>query len=129
MWPAIASFLLGSVGWLVASLLGTPFLDFWKLRGQVHEELIFTGNIGAMVAGKPEHENAVDSLRRLGAKVQATNVSATPPLRWFFGILGYDLVKAGRSLIGLSNSLAETDDIRRHHTNSIQNGLRLPRGD
>jgi hypothetical protein len=95
MWPAIASFLLGIVGWLVASFVGTPFLDFLKLRGKVHEELIFTGNMGEINAGKPEHEKARDSLRRLGAKVQATNVSATPPLRWFFGVLGYDLVEGG----------------------------------
>jgi hypothetical protein len=122
MWPIV----LGIVGWCVASFLATPFLDFMKLRGQVHEELIFTANIGAMLAGKPEHAKAMDSLRRLGAKVQATNVSAAGPLRWFFGFLGYDLVKAGRSLIALSNSLSETPDIRSPHANSIRKGLRLP---
>ena len=116
MWPAIASFLLGIVGWVVVSFVGTPFLDFKKLRAQVHEEVIFTANIGVMVAEKPEHAKAVESLRRLGAKVQATNASAWRPLRWFIGRLGYDLVKAGRSLIALSSSLAKTPDIRRPHT-------------
>jgi hypothetical protein len=129
MWSAIASILLGIVGWCVASFLATPFLDFLNLRRRVHEEVIFTGNIDAMVAGKPEYEKAVNTLRRLGAKVQATNVAAAPPLLWFLRIRGYDLRRAGRSLIGLSNSLAETDDIRRPHTNSIQKGLRLPRVD
>jgi hypothetical protein len=80
-----------------------------------------------MVAGKPEHAKAADSLRRLGAQVQATNVAAVRPLRWFLSIRGYDLAKASRGLIGLSNSLADADDSRHLHINSIQTGLRLPR--
>jgi predicted CopG family antitoxin len=93
----------------------------------VHEEIIFTGNAGAMNADAPSYEKAVESRRRLGAKVQATNVSAQQPLRWFLSIRGYDLAKAGGNLIGLSNSLALTDGSRAIHVDRIQVALKLPR--
>jgi hypothetical protein len=88
IWAAIASFLLGAVGWFVTNFFGRPFLDFLNVRSRVHEEVIFTGNIGPMVAHKPDYERAVESLRRLGAEVQATNIAAVPPLRWLFSICG-----------------------------------------
>jgi hypothetical protein len=127
MWSAIASVLLGVAGWFVASFFAKPLLDFLNLKSQVHEEIVFTANVGVMRAGTAEYDKAVDSIRRLGAKVQATKVSASLPLGWFLSIFGYDLAKAGGSLIGLSNSLASTDGSRALHTNSIQAGLKLPR--
>ncbi len=129
MWSAIASFLLGGVGWFATSFFAKPYLDFLNLRSQVHEEVIFTGNVGPMFAGTPVYEKAVDSLRRLGAKVHATNITASSLLRWYLPRAGYDLVKAGGGLIGLSNSLADNpgDAFRANHTNSIQVGLKLPR--
>jgi hypothetical protein len=126
MWAAIASILLGVAGWIVASFFAKPLLDFLNLKSQVHEEIIFTGKIDAMVAGA-KHDKAADSLRRLGAKVQAANVSASRPLAWFLSVFGYDLPKAGGGLIALSNSLASTDGSRALHTNSIQAALKLPR--
>jgi hypothetical protein len=127
MWSAIASILLGVVGWIAASFFAKPLLDFLNLKSQVHEEIVFTGNIGTMVAGTANYDKAVNSLRRLGAKVQATNVSASRPLAWFLSVFGYDLPKAGGGLIGLSNSLASTDGSRALHINSIQAALKLPR--
>lgn len=108
---------------------------FSEPRSQVHEEIIFTGNIDRMVDGKPEFNKAVESLRRLGAKVQAMNENVSIsslwlvflPLRWFLSKQGYDLRSAGRGLIGLSNSLIEGD--RAAETSSIQAALRLPRAD
>ncbi|MGO9719147.1 MAG: hypothetical protein ACLPIG_11145 [Methylocella sp.] len=58
MWSAIAPVLLGAAGWLAASFFGKPLLDFLNLRGQVHEEIIFTGNIGQMVAGTSNYDKA-----------------------------------------------------------------------
>jgi hypothetical protein len=129
MWSAIASFLLGVVGWFVTGFFGKPLLDFLNLKSLVHEEIVFTGNVDAMVASTANYDTAVVSLRRLGAKVQATNVSASPPLQWFLSVRGYDLVKAGRGLIGLSNSLASTDGSRAHHMNRIRAALKLPPSD
>ena len=125
MWSAIGAALLGIAGWIVASFFTRPFLDFLTLRSQVHEEIIFTGNAGPMTVGTASYENAVESLRRLGAKVQATDVTASPPLRWFLSKWGYDLTTAGSNLIGLSNSLNLPG--RHLHADKIEKGLRLPR--
>ena len=84
---------------------GRPLADFMNLRKQVHEEIVFTGNIGAIVADTPAYDQAVRSLRRLGAKVQATAATDSRLLRWFLIYRGYDLRKAGGGLVGLSNSL------------------------
>jgi hypothetical protein len=127
----ILTAIFGIAGWLVASLLGKPFLDFLALRGQVHEEMVFTANIGPMMGHDKEAcDKAVESLRRLGAKMQAMNVSATPQLRWFFNYFKFDLATAGGNLIGLSNALSPletTYDDRVPHINKIQIALRLPR--
>jgi hypothetical protein len=125
---AIVSFLLGVVGWLGVSFFGKPLLDFLNLRSQVHEEIIFTANIGRMAAGTV-CDKAQESLRRLGAKLNAGNATASYLLRRYLSKAGYDLVKAGDGLIGLSNSLADdpSDFPRARCTNSIQVGLNLPR--
>jgi hypothetical protein len=131
MWSAIASFLLGVVGWFFTGYLGKPWLDFMSLRSQVHQEIVFTRNIGGKAEGevnydKAAHDKAVESLRRLAAKVLATEAIAWRPLRWWFFVRGYNLVKAGSDLIGLSNSLTSNDGSRGDHRRSIQVCLRLP---
>ncbi len=102
MWSALGSVLLGVLGWLITSFFAKPLIDFLDLRRKVHEEIVYTGNIGAMQLGQKEDrakfDEAVEDLRRLGAKVQATNVAATWPLRIFRSRFGYDLGKAGRGL-------------------------------
>jgi hypothetical protein len=123
----IVTGLFAVAGWLVASFFAKPILDFLTLRGQVHEEIVFTGNIGAMTAHhKESYDQAVGQLRRLGAKAQAMNVSATPLLRWFLFKAGYDLATVGKNLIGLSNALDDYDG-RVIHVNRIQIALDLPR--
>jgi hypothetical protein len=125
MWSAIASLLLGIMGWIVTSFVAKPLLDFLNLRSLVLEEMIFTANVNQIVEGTPAYWTAAESLRRLGAKVQATDVTAPPLLRSFLSKWGYDLTTAGSNLIGLSNSL----NLRgRHvHADRIEKGLRLPR--
>lgn len=83
MWSPIVSFLLGVLGWIVTNFFAKPLLDFLKLRSQVHEDIIFTNNVGKMVEHTANYNKAVELLRRLGAKMQATNVSASLLLRWF----------------------------------------------
>jgi hypothetical protein len=113
-------------------LFRKPLFDFMNLRGQVHEEIIFTGNIGGRIEGEVKYDEAardkaVDSLRRLAAKVLATEASAWFPLRWCLSRWGYDLVKAGNGLFGLSGSLTSNDGSRAIHKNSIQDALKLSR--
>jgi hypothetical protein len=138
MWSAIFAVLFGIVGWFVASFFARPFLDFLTLRSQVHEEIIFTDNVGPMSAHTADYDKAVDSLRRLGAKMQAMDASvriplaqawllslAQAPLRWFLSRLGFDLAKAGDNLIGLSNALTAVG--RPLHVDRIEVALKLPR--
>jgi hypothetical protein len=123
MWSAIASVFLGIFGWLVTSFFAKPLLDFLNLRSQVLEEMVFTANVKDpnMIV----YKSAVESLRRLGAKVQATDVTALPPLRCFLSKRGYSLGVVGSNLIGLSNSLNVPG--RHLHVDKIEKGLRLPR--
>jgi hypothetical protein len=131
MWSAIVlPLFVAVVGWFAFNFFAKPLVDFLSLRSQVHEEIIFTGNIDQMVAGEADHLKAFEALRRLGAKVQAMNENISSlrlvflPLRWFLSKQGYDLRRAGRGLIGLSNSL--TDDGRAYETKLIQVALKLP---
>jgi len=126
MWSAIASILLGISGWLLASFFGKPWLDFMSLRSQVHEETIFTANVGGL-ADADDLRDAALSLRRLAAKMGATSVAAPRVLRRYLSLRGYDLDKAKGGLAGLSNSLASSDGGRALHLNRVQVGLRLPR--
>ncbi len=123
------SVLLGIIGWFLAGFFAKPLLNFLALRRKVHEEMILhLSNIDTMT--RPlglAYVEAVVSLRRLGAKVQAINDSASGLLRCFLSIRGYDLPGAGRGLIGLSNSLNRGDRLLAIHRNAIQMALKLPR--
>ena len=61
------------------------------------------------------------------------SVSSLPfvflPLRRFLSMQGYDLARAGRGLIGLSNSLAVTDGSGAHQIGLISSGLEAPPAD
>src|SRR5579864_6571056 len=131
MWAAIGSFLLGGLGWIVASFFGKPLIEVYDLRRRVHEEIVYTGDISGYQfedeKQRPVFLEAVENLRRLGAKVQAMNVSATESLRLFLSKRGYDLKLAGGGLIGLSNSLHARDGNRLVQTNAVQKGLELSR--
>jgi hypothetical protein len=131
MWSVlgtIASLLLGGVGWVATNFIAKPYLDFRNLRSQVDEEIIFTGNVAPIDVKDPRYRVVSDSLRRLGAKVLTTNKTESPLLRRVLSKQGYDLVKAGNSLIGLSNSLVDSHPAHRvGYTDMIQVGLKLPR--
>lgn len=73
------------------------------------------------------YDAAVEELRRLGAKIQATSVAASSALRTFLAKSGYDLQQAGGGLIALSNTLHTEDGSKAIHKDAIQKGLRLPR--
>jgi hypothetical protein len=106
--------------------LAKPLLDFWRLRREVHQELLFRANIinaGTFIYDK----DAIAALRRLGVKVGDVSPAL---LRWGLTKGGFDLAWAGGNLIGLSNALAQPDldrDWRILNTHEIRVGLKLPR--
>jgi hypothetical protein len=116
----VGAVILLAFGWFVTNFAAKPYVDFRNLKREVHQELIFTANVGPMSLGTPDYSNAVDSLRRLGSRVRVH------PLRWCLSVCGYDLAQAGNALIALSNSLSAYDDARMRHKKSILDGLRLP---
>jgi hypothetical protein len=94
----------------------------------VDEELIFTANVAPICADDPRYRQVADSLRRLGAKVFATNKTESRLLRWYLSKARYDLAMAGGGLTGLSNSLVDQHPAHRViYTDNIENGLKLPR--
>jgi hypothetical protein len=120
LWTALASVPPVTIaGWLAK-----PLRDFWRLRREVHQELIFRANIinaGTFIYDK----DAVDALRRLGVKMQDVSPAL---LRWGLAQVGYDVAWAGGNLIGLSNALLDPDldrDWRILNTHEIQVGLKL----
>jgi hypothetical protein len=127
MLSVMASMLLavlsGIVGWFATSFIAKPLADFWNLKSQVLEEMVFTGNIND--EHMASYKASAASLRRLGAKVQATEVTTSWLLRWYLSIFKYDLSIAGKNLIGLSNALNVPG--RALHADKIERGLRLPR--
>ncbi len=102
----------------ILSWLAKPVIDFWRLRRQVRQELIFRSPF--------DDKDAVVALRRLG--VEMGDIS--PALRWCLTQAGFDVSWAGDNLIGLSNALADPEldrDWRILYTNEIQVSLKLPR--
>ena len=108
----------------IAGWLAKPFLDFWRLRREVRQELIFRANLinaGTFIYDK----DAVGALRRLGVKVGDVSPAL---LRWGLTQAGFDLAWAGGNLIGLSNALLDPElerDWRILNTHEIQVGLKL----
>jgi|RhiMetdeSRZDD1v2_1073273.scaffolds.fasta_scaffold3509781_1 hypothetical protein len=97
MWAAISSVLLGVAAWLVASFFGKPLQEFYALRNEVHEEIIFIANL--LEDEHERREQAVQKMRPLGAKLQSLSATAIPPLHVFLRWRGYDLGKAGGALV------------------------------
>lgn len=135
MWCGIVSILLGVAGWFVTSFFAKPLLDFWNLRSQVQEEVIFTANVAPIATNDPRYRKTADSLRRLGAKVLAMNITESRLLRWYLSKCKYDLGKAGHGLKLLSGILAANSnperadsecELRIRYTSEIQLGLKLP---
>jgi hypothetical protein len=124
LWTAFASISIPPV--TIASWLAKPFLDFWNLRREARQELIFRSdliNAGTFIYDK----EAIGTLRRLGIKMQDVSPAL---LRWGLAQVGYDVAWAGGNLIGLSNALAQPDldrDWRILNTHEIQVSLKLPR--
>jgi len=121
LWTAFASIIPPAA---IARWLWTPFFDFWRLRREVHQELIFRADL--INAGTYD-KDAVAALRRLGIKMQDVSPAL---LRWGLAQVGYDVAWAGGNLIGLSNALKDPDlerDWRILNTHEIQVALKLPR--
>jgi hypothetical protein len=90
LWSALASISIPPA--TLAGWLAKPFLDFWRLRREVRQELIFRANIinaGTLIYDK----DGIAALRRLGVKMQDTSPA---PLRWCLTQAGFDIARGWR---------------------------------
>src|SRR5919199_509794 len=91
---AIAPVVLGAAGWFLTHFLLKPFLDFRKLRADMHEELIYSAHIATPQLDGDRYHRATESLRRLAAKLAAKHVAAVEPLPSVLAMRGYDAERA-----------------------------------
>jgi hypothetical protein len=100
-----------TAGWFALTFLVKPYLEFWRLRQEVQEELIYLSNVHypsqeTFAEGTDEdyaeevrrHLDALDRYRRLGARLTALHVSLYWPLRYLLRLRNYDFERAARTL-------------------------------
>jgi hypothetical protein len=140
IWSTIATLLLGATGWLIASFVGRPVIQFRELRGEVIRVSVLYANVEAAakqdVHGYRSHveldDFAVDRLREaqttfrdLAAKMRAFALNETVAIfivkRW----PGYDPMEASTALMGMSNNLATYGAGRAAASKRLQEVLRF----
>jgi hypothetical protein len=130
MFEVLVTALIGFFGWITAYFCGKPILRLISLREDIHVALIRHANVLPNIPEgqpiheiwKPEHERAVNDLRSLAAQLTAVQESWWTA-RTFAYIRGYNIEKAAKSLIGLSNSTGDGATICDHR---VRRALRIP---
>jgi hypothetical protein len=103
MWSALASIVLGAVGWWISHLLFEPMKEIVDLRREAQECLIVHGNL-AKDAPAEERRAASDAFRRIGAGLVSRHIAAYPWVRRCCAWLGWDIHSAGALLVGVGNT-------------------------
>jgi hypothetical protein len=104
MWSALASIILGAVGWGLTRLLFEPMKEIVDLRREAQECLIVHGNLGKEAPAN-ERRAASDAFRRIGAGLVSRHLAAAYPwVRWCCACVGWEIHSAGALLISLGNS-------------------------
>jgi hypothetical protein len=141
LWHIFGPFVLGVLGWVAVNFVGKPYLEFLTLKKEIHEELIIFWYVHPPadqdhdVYGEeipPEayreamraYSDARETIRRLGSKLSALNVSLTRPLSYWLSWRGYKVQDAANGLLRLSTEFDYAD--RTLLCDSIERFLRLP---
>jgi hypothetical protein len=129
---------LGGIGsWFLTQGVTEPLRRFSEMRRDIIEHLLDTLNVPAThdaTTGEPTKRNVSDQdlarlreaerkCRQLGTKLLSfyqTDFVAEHLLRWCWR---YDVLKAGRALIGLSNNLSLYGAARKEHRQDIHTAL------
>jgi hypothetical protein len=136
MGALVVSFISGAIGgiftWLAAEYFTRQVARFNELRLQIAEEMFFVANIDRNPkndSDKAALNDAVTRFRRLGMQLQALNATLSGTSRYYLRQRGFDPLKAGQGIIGLSNTLPCADPkldqdyaITRH---DVEKSLRL----
>ena len=149
MWTAllqaIGSFAAGAVAWIVLEFFGRPLRKFYDLRGETIYRLSQTANVSARFKELRDAEGEISenvekldisdeqlldlkearkALRDLASQLRAFALNETHAL-YFVRRLGYDPMKAGAGLYGLSNSLDTYGTGRNLHKSTIETALKI----
>lgn len=104
MWSAIASVILGALGWAGARLVFEPLKEIVDLRREVQECLIVFGNL-SKDASPEDRRAAAEAFRRIGAGLVSRYVAGWPWVQWFCArCIRWDIHSAGTMLIGIGNA-------------------------
>jgi hypothetical protein len=135
----ITSLALGTLGgvvsWFATDFIARPVRKFFELRGEIAETMVIFGNVRAPTdeRGKATDDFTDDDmarlrdagslLRQLGARLLA--FCHTEPIAHWLVRMRYDPIEAGRSLIGLSNSIGVSGNERHQHRQGVLNALHI----
>jgi hypothetical protein len=104
MWSALATIILGAIGWAGAKLLFEPIKEIVDRRREAQESLLIFGNL-SKDAPSDERHLAAGTFRRIGAGLVSRHIAAWPWVAWFCDrCLLWDTYSAGTMLIGIGNS-------------------------
>ena len=136
MWPTKGAnsdmliFLLGllvggPIGWFSSQFLGEPWKQFQKLRRRARATMDFTANISKREIDPEKYGSAVEEVRRVATDLGALHETISPPTRWVFRKLGYDLLQAKGALLGFSNSLSDKSGAKAEFRHKAEMALKL----
>ena len=102
MWSALASILLGVLGWVIPKLLIEPGKEIFDLRREAQECLIVYGDL-SKDAPDDEGRAAGEAFRRVGSGLVSRHTAALPWIKLGCKLLHWDINSAGALLIDLAN--------------------------
>ena len=106
MWTAIATVILGGIGWIIVKLLFEPLKEIVDLRRQAQECLIAYGDLSKDSPADDRHA-AADAFRRIGAGFVSRHYAPYPWANWTYDFilrwLQWDIHSAGNLLISIGN--------------------------
>ena len=112
----------GLVGWFATDFLARPIRQFFQLRGEICEAMVMFDNV--RTGDLTRLKEAREAFRELGARMLA--FAHTEWLgNWLIVRLRYDPIKAGRSLIGVSNTIGTPGNELHQHKLNVMAALRI----
>ena len=128
----------GVAGWFVTQFVAEPLRRFFGIRQDIAQRLLDYENVraprnerGDVTEGFTEEDevrlrDAQKKFRDLATQTISFVQTDALAARLIAALWRYDPKKAGRSLIGLSHSLAVYGNERYQHRNGVRNALHLP---
>ncbi len=112
----------GIIAWFGADFLARPIRQFFQLRGEICEAMVMFDNVRA--GDLTRLKEAREAFRELGARMLA--FAHTEWLgNWLIARWRYDPIKAGRSLIGVSNTIGTPGNELHQHKLNVMAALRI----